>query len=37
MFQSVFYELVRKAKSITARCAMLEIIGDFGEQIQDAI
>ena len=37
MFQSVFYELVRKAKSTTAKCAMLEIIGDFGEHIQDAI
>ena len=37
MFQNVFYELVRKAKSTFAKCAMLEIIGDFGEHIQDAI
>lgn len=37
MFQHTFYTYVRGVSSTSARCAMVQIIGDFGEHIEDAV
>ena len=37
MLTNVFYTLVEHAKEEEAKCAMVEMIGDFGEHIEDAI
>lgn len=37
MFSSIFYRLVDNAKDEDARCSIIEIIGDYGEHIEDAV
>ena len=37
MLSNVFYSLAEHAKEEIAKCAIVEIIGDFGEHIEDAV
>ena len=36
LFSTIFYVLMENAKEEESRCAMLEILGDFGEFIEDS-
>lgn len=37
IFAAIFYSLVESAKEEIPRCCAIEIVGDFGEMIEDAI
>ena len=37
MFAQIFYSLVDNAKEEVSRCCAIELIGDFGEEIEDAV
>jgi hypothetical protein len=37
LLQDIFYTLVAKATESEAKCSLIEIIGDYGEYIEDAI
>ena len=37
MFANIFYSLIENAKEEESRCAAVEIIGDYGEHIEDAV
>jgi len=37
IFSNIFYTLVENAKEEESRCSMIEIIGDYGEFIEEAI